>query len=184
MLFLVLSVLEDDQRRLVEKIYRDNHQLFLKIANRITGSERSAEEALSEALLKISLNIQRISELQRNELTAFCVTIVKNCAYDQLRESSHMIPASDEDMQDVKSHEPTPEETVIQAEEKASIRKLLETLSLEEKELLEMRYTYEMQYSEIARRLSITEEAAKKRGQRVIQKLRKIYEDKSDEYNV
>ena len=69
MLFLVLSVLEDDQRRLVEKIYRDNHQLFLKIANRITGSERSAEEALSEALLKISLNIQRISELQRNELS-------------------------------------------------------------------------------------------------------------------
>ena len=184
MLFLVLSVLEDDQRRLVEKIYRDNYQLFLKIANRITGSESSAEEALSEALLKISLNIQRISELQRNELTAFCVTIVKNCAYDQLRKCSRMVPEPDEGMQDIKSHELTPEETVIQTEEKASIRKLLETLSLEEKELLEMRYTYEMQYSEIARRLSITEEAAKKRGQRVIQKLRKIYEDKSDEYNV
>ena len=71
---------------------------------------------------------------------------------------------------------------MIQAEEKASIRKLLETLSLEEKELLEMRYTYEMQYSEIARRLSITEEAAKKRGQRIILKLRKIYEDELNEY--
>ena len=184
MLFLVLSVLEDDQRNLVEKIYRDNHQLFLKTANRITGSESNAEEALSEALLKISLNIQRISELQRNELTAFCVTIVKNCAYDQLRKGSHMVPVPDEGVQDIKSHEPTPEETVIHAEEKASVRKLLETLSLEEKELLEMRYTYEMQYSEIARRLSITEEAAKKRGQRVIQKLRKIYEDRSDEYNL
>ena len=47
-----------------------------------------------------------------------------------------------------------------------------------------MRYTYGMQYSEIARRLSITEEAAKKRGQRIILKLRKIYEDELNEYIV
>lgn len=54
---------------------------------------------------------------------------------------------------------------------------MLEGLSDDDKELLEMRYTYEMKYAEIARYLSITEETAKKRGQRILSRLRKQYEE-------
>lgn len=67
MLFLVLSVLEDDQRRLVEKIYRDNHQLFLKIANRITGSERSAEEAAKKRGQRVIQKMRKIYEDKSDE---------------------------------------------------------------------------------------------------------------------
>ncbi|MCR5656963.1 MAG: sigma-70 family RNA polymerase sigma factor, partial [Butyrivibrio sp.] len=85
MLFLILSVLEDDQRKLVEDIFKNNYKKYLRISTRILGSNTVAEEAVSDALIKISLNIKRISHLPCPEMEAFCVTIVKNCAYDHLR---------------------------------------------------------------------------------------------------
>ena len=80
MLLLILSVLEDDQRNLVEKIYKENYQYFLKVAMQITGSTADAEEAVSSALLKISLNILKISHLTCPEMKAFCVTIFTKTA--------------------------------------------------------------------------------------------------------
>ena len=184
MLFLILSVLEDEQKSLVEKIYKDHYQHFFYIAAQITGSRANAEEVVSEALIKISLNIQRISELSCPEMKAFCVTIVKNCAYDLLRKNSKVILDSDELVYNDGNPAPSPEHEVEKQEKTKNIRKMLEGLSDDDKELLEMRYTYEMKYAEIARYLSITEETAKKRGQRIINRLRKQYEEtKLDEYD-
>lgn len=183
MLLLILSVLEDDQRNLVEKIYKENYQYFLKVAMQITGSTADAEEAVSSALLKISLNILKISHLTCPEMKAFCVTIVKNCSYDVLRKSSRIIPDSDEALSKMDSSIQGPEHQMLDKEKRKALLKMLEVLSSDEKVLLELRYTYEMKYSEIARMLSISEEAAKKKGQRLIGKLRKQYEENSDEYD-
>lgn len=125
MLFLILSVLEDEQKNLVEKIYKDHYRYFLNIASQISGSNANAEEAVSEALLKISINIQRISELSCPEMKAFCVTIVKNCAYDLLRKNSKVILDSDELVYNDGNPAPSPEHEVEKQEKKRTSAKCL-----------------------------------------------------------
>ena len=77
-----------------------------------------------------------------------------------------------------------PERTVLKNERNDLIRALLETLSDDDKELVAMRYNYEMSYREIARVMDISEDAARKRGQRVIERLRTSYSEKEDGYGI
>ena len=182
MLFLILSMLDDEQRSLVEKIYRENHQFFLTIAMQITGSKANAEEAVSDALIKISLNIKRISNLTCPEIKPFCVTIVKNCSYDLMRKNKRIIMDGDDILYREEPSGITPEHEVIGQETRQTLSMMLKSLSEEDKEFLEMRFTYEMKFADIAQRLSISEEAAKKRGQRILNKLKQQYEENADEY--
>lgn len=48
-------------------------------------------------------------------------------------------------------------------------------LDPDERHFIYLRYTLEMGYREIGELLNISEDAAKKRGQRLIKKLRKLY---------
>ena len=50
-------------------------------------------------------------------------------------------------------------------------------LSDEEKFIIHLRFVNEMRFKDISELLGITEEAAKKRGQRILKKLRLYYED-------
>lgn len=61
----------------------------------------------------------------------------------------------------------------------ADVHKLTEVINLltiEERHFIYLRYTMEMGYKEIGELLNISEDTAKKRGQRLIKKLRKQYE--------
>ncbi|WP_051200970.1 RNA polymerase sigma factor [Butyrivibrio sp. XPD2002] len=184
MLMILLSVLEDEQRDLVQRIYNENKSFFLRLAAGITGSESLAEEAVSDAFLKISLNIKKISELSCHEMRGFCVVIVKNCSISILRKNKRYVYGTEEMSRDQVADTDDPERTVLKNERNDYIRALLETLSDDDKELVAMRYTYEMSYGEIARVMDISEDAARKRGQRVIERLRTSYSEKEDGYGI
>ena len=52
----------------------------------IVKSEEAAEDVVSTAFIKIMDNIEKISDLPCPQMTAFCVTIVKNASIDVLRQ--------------------------------------------------------------------------------------------------
>lgn len=63
----------------------------------------------------------------------------------------------------------------------ADVHKLTEVidqLDPDERHFIYLRYTLEMGYREISELRNISEDAAKKRGQRLIKKLRKLYEER------
>ena len=76
MLILLFSVLNDEQRALVERIFHEHHIHFQRISFNILRSEEHAEDVVSTAFIKIMDNIEKISDLPCPQMTAFCVTIV------------------------------------------------------------------------------------------------------------
>ena len=80
MLILLFSVLNDEQRALVERIFHEHHIHFQRISFNIVKSEEAAEDVVSTAFIKIMDNIEKISDLPCPQMTAFCVTIVKNAS--------------------------------------------------------------------------------------------------------
>ena len=77
MMILLFSVLNDEQRALVERIFHEHHIHFQRISFNIVKSEEAAEDVVSTAFVKIMDNIEKISDLPCPQMTAFCVTIVK-----------------------------------------------------------------------------------------------------------
>ena len=90
MLLMMISLLDDEQREIIEKIFREDKSFFFHVARGILVSKEDAEDAVSEALLKIVDNLEKISNLPRNKMRAYCIIIVKNCAREKLRRDKRL----------------------------------------------------------------------------------------------
>ena len=163
MMILLFSVLNDEQRALVERIFHEHHIHFQRISFKIVKSEETAEDVVSTVFVKIMDNIEKISDLPCPQMTAFCVTIVKNASIDVLRQSRQSVHIDCWDNVPGENSDSLADEFIHNAD----VRKLAELMD---------RLAQEMGYKEIGTLLNISEDAAKKRGQRLIKKLRKLYE--------
>lgn len=175
MLVLIFAALTDDERLTVEELYKEQHMFFRKLSFKILGSEDRADDVVSTAFIKIMDNIDKISKLDRQQLIAFCVTIVKNASIDVLRRSKRMTSIDyldhlpDESTQNI-------EGKCIYDEDIQRLAGLIDRLEPDEQQFIYLRYTEDMGYGELGRLLGISEDAAKKRGQRLVKKLRDLYE--------
>lgn len=175
MMILLFGVLNDEQRALVERIFREHRGRFLRISFKIVKSEETAEDVVSASFVKIMDNIEKIADLPCPQMTAFCVTIVKNASIDVLRESRRSAHLDSWDGVSDESSDDLADECI----HKADVRKLsglIDRLDPDDRRFVYLRYAEEMEYKEIGRLLNISEDAAKKRGQRLVKKLRKLYE--------
>ena len=175
MVSIIFGMLTDEQQNIVEKIFIENDTYFRKIAFGILKSEADVHDAVSTSYIKIMQHIERISQLSCPQMTAFCVSIVKHTAIDIIRNSKKATFEPDES----KAEKPSAynlEDEVTLKEKKENLLNTIKGLSREEQLILQMRYMDEMKYSAIAEIMNISEEAVKKKCQRIILKLRKIYE--------
>lgn len=177
MMILLFSVLNDEQRALVERIFNEHHIQFQRISFKIVRSVETAEDVVSTAFVKIMDNIEKISDLPRSQMTAFCVAIVKNASIDvlrQLQQNTHIDcwdNISDEDTDDVADE-------CIHNADVHRLTAAIDQLASDDRKFIYLRYTLEMGYKEIGELLNISEDAAKKRGQRLVKKLRKLYKER------
>ncbi len=175
MLMLLFAVLNDEQRALVERLFREYRVRFQRISFNIVKSEETAEDVVSTAFVKIMDNIEKVSELSCPQMTAFCVTIVKNASIDAQRRSRKIVHIDhwdnilDEDTDDIADE-------CIRNADVDRLAELIDRLDADERRLVYLRYAEQMGYKEIGQLLNISEAAAKKRGQRLVRKLRKLYD--------
>lgn len=107
-------------------------------------------------------------------MTAFCVTIVKNTSIDMIRQSKRF--AYVDTVDNLKDElEVSFEDDYINKSEILRLSEIIDMLPQEDRLLIQMKYVQEMRYAEIGALLGISEETAKKRGQRIIQKLKIIW---------
>lgn len=130
---------------------------------------------MSTAFVKMMDNIEKISDLPYPQITAFCVTIVKNTSIDVLRQLQQTVHIDDwENISDKSTDDIA--DICIHGADGCKLAKVLHQLAPDEQHFIYLRYTLEMRYREISKLLNVSEDAAKKRGQRLIKKLRKLYE--------
>ena len=174
MLILIFAVLNEEQQELVEKLFREHHEQFRRVSYKILRSETDAEDVVSAAYIKIIDNIEKISGLSCPEMTAFCVTIVKNASIDAIRRSQKLISTEDIEAEGAASDDDV-EDACIRHADAQRMCELIDTLPVEDKRLIQMRYAMEMGYAEIGELLGISEDTARKRSQRLAGKLKTMY---------
>ncbi|MBQ6734364.1 MAG: sigma-70 family RNA polymerase sigma factor [Lachnospiraceae bacterium] len=172
MLFMMLSLLDDEQREIIEKIFREDKSFFFYVARGILVSKEDAEDAVSEALLKIVDNLEKISKLPRNKMRAYCITIVKNCAREKLRRDKRLEFTENPGQYTEDLGEST-EDRFFKTIPSSEMQTMLSGLSEDEQRLLFLRYEEGRSYKEIACVLQCTENSARVRGFRILEKLRK-----------
>ena len=164
----------------VENLYKDQYEYFFKISYGILANTNDAEDAVAEAFYKISKNIELIFRIPCQERLAYCVRVVKNAAYDIIR--SRKACLLDSNALDVALVSDTDVFlTIAEKLELEELTQLLNALNSVEFWLIHQRYMEEKSFREIGEILGIREEAARKRHQRILEKLRGLCEQKLEE---
>lgn len=129
--------------------YRDAiHRLFVQRL----GGTNDADDLLQETFIKVYINLHRYSTSYT--FGQWVYTIARNTFIDFVRRRQEDLPIDDRFTSPVSSA-PTPEESVINLQQRTQIEHYLERLTPRYRQLILMRFFEEYSYEEIAAKLSL-----------------------------
>ena len=178
---LLLSVLPEEIRTEVEKIYNHYRGLFYGIALDKCRDDHSAEDVVQESMKRIMTHPEVVVSLTEAEKKSYCATVVHNTAIDHYRKekTQESLNAQAEEQETRSDLEQLEHRIDAQRE----LESVLSDLTQEERELILMHYGYGHTYKEIGRLFGITEDAAQKRGKRILKKVQESWNDEDDTSN-
>lgn len=176
MIVILFSLMPDSERDFINDLYSKMNVKMYNISFNILRNKFDAEEAVGQTFLKIIDNIEKISNLPCPQIEPYCVIILKNESINIIRKRKKIVHVEDVDYFDHEDGNYNIEEGYLETVNKDKLLACVNSLSDEEKNLIHLRFVHEMGFKHIAELMGITEEAAKKRGQRILKKLRLYYE--------
>lgn len=171
---LIISGLSDDFQKIVDELYKENYAFFFNVSNNILKSKEKAEDAVAEAFLKIIDNIERISSIPCHKRVGFCVVIVKNTSIDLIRKDKKVQPS--DDMENIDDAVNSLEDDVLSKLGSERLQEFLSKLEYKDRVILQLHYAENMPYKEVCKYVNMTEQTARKRAERALDKLRKFCE--------
>lgn len=171
MILLVLSFDTEENRDKFEYIFYKYRKLMLHKAYEILQDYYLAEDAASEAFIRIHKNMHKIGNPDDKQSVAFIVTIVKNTALTILSKTRSQ--AAEEYDEEQPSDFNLEEQTIAQmgADE---IYNILNVLGDELKSVFLLRYAHDMSHKEIGKMLGISENNVTVRLHRAKKKLAEL----------
>ncbi len=152
MFFIVLAFGSERERDKFEYLYSKYKNLLLKKAYDILQDYMLAEDAVSEAYLRIYKNLAKVEDVDSPRSIAFLVTIAKNAALTLLeKKNKSAVSELTEDKSDgfeLEGH-------VISALGTEDIYRLINSVGEEYKNVFLLKYAYDYSNQEIGKLLNI-----------------------------
>ena len=165
---------ESDQEKF-EYLYQKYKNLLLHKAYDILRDYALAEDAVSEAYIRIYKNLHKIDDPAANRSIAFAVTIVKNVSLTMLSKEKRL-PVEEYDETRPDSFDL--EESVLSAISTQQIYEIMDQLGEELRSVFVLRYAYDYSLKEVGTLLNISENNAAVRLHRAKKKLAQIVAEK------
>lgn len=169
--FFVLSSESNSDK--FEYLYRKYKNLLLRKAYDILKNQSSAEDAVSEAYIRIYKNLDKIDDPASNRSIAFAVTIVKNVSLTMLSKEKMILP---EEYDEMRPDSFNLEESVLDGTSSQRIYSMVEQLGEELRSVFLLRYAYDYSLKEVGALLNISENSAAVRLHRAKKKLAQLIE--------
>ena len=152
-----------EDRELVDRVLKGDNDAFEYLFNRYRdaihrlfvqrlGGVNDADDLLQETFIKVYINLHRYSA--DYTFGQWVYTIARNTFIDFVRRRQDDLPI-DERFAAPASNAPTPEESVINLQQRSQIEHYLEHLAPRYRQLILMRFFEEYSYEEIAAKLSL-----------------------------
>jgi RNA polymerase sigma-70 factor (ECF subfamily) len=159
MLILLQTIENESDRNLVEELYYQHYKTMLYTAKCILKDQSRAEDAVSEAFIKIINNLQKISFESCKKTRALAVIIVRNICYNMLKsENCHDTVPIEEFVENCDLEENAPLNIVISQETFDFVLFCLSKLDEIYQDILSLKLFYNYSDHEIAKILGITKD--------------------------
>ena len=172
-MILLFAFANETDRDKFEYLYQKYKNLLLHKAYDILKDYALAEDAVSEAYIRIYKNMHKIGDPAENRSIAFAVTIVKNVALTMLSKEKAAVFA---ELDDTQADSFDLEEKVLAALSSQRIYATMEPLGEELRSVFLLRYAYDYSFKEIGALLGVSENNAAVRLHRAKKKVAQLLE--------
>lgn len=175
-MLIFLGALSEDDRDFMNELFGRTNRLLYHVAYQMLGASCDAEDAVYRTFYKVMQRINKVILLSEDNQLAYCVAIIKNEAIDILRQRKRTVQVEQGYFEYLDKQEMDVEVEYLKMEKRECLQECVCELAEEERQFIYLRFVQELKLSEIARLMGISEEAAKKRHRRILNKLRSLYE--------
>ena len=168
MLFIYLSMINDpaDEDKFT-LLYEEYKEKMFYAANKILKDNYAAEDAVHEAFLRVMKNLHKISDVYCPQTKNYLVIIVKNVSLSMIEQNKKReIPMSDNEFIWEESDGFNLGDECLSKINYEKIVNIIQNLPDTYRDVIYLECVMDMGIADIAKMLSITNEAAKKRSQR------------------
>lgn len=152
-----------------EELYDKYNRLVYNYISMSIRDHWQAEDLTSEVFIKVYKHREKINDIEKSG--KWLITIAKNTLIDYFRKTKHEEP-SDGIIFEAQWEQGY--ENVLIRDEFDRVKVIFGELKPTEKKLINLRYYYGMKYKDIAQSMNMTENAAKAKLIRSINKLKKL----------
>lgn len=151
----IMAIESDDERALMTKIYMDHRSLMYKVAWNYFRSREDVDDIVSEACHEMVKHFSTIRDLERNELRAYIVTVVRNTSINlRIKRNREKTVSLDDDHIPVtwplEAQQLLPENRVLLQETLDHVMAAIDSLPAREQDILFLRIEEGFEYEEIA----------------------------------
>ena len=181
-MFVLLSFDNESDKNKFDYLYNKYKKLLLYKAYQVLNDYSLAEDAVSEAFLRIYKNLRKIDDPESNQTISFLVTIVKNVSITILNSEKRgsVVELEDYDRED----DFNLEEFIISEDMAKNILSIVDSLKEEIKAPFLMKYARGLSHREIGQILNISENNVTVRIHRAKKKLAELLRKGGDIYAV
>lgn len=176
---LVSLYLSGQEKALAMLVNRHKDKLFTSIYM-LVRDRTIAEDVLQDAFVKIVTTLKSGKYNEEGKFIQWASRIARNLVIDHFRKAKKMPTINDSEGNDVFSyinvHEENQEERVIRTEREEKIRRLIEELPQEQREVLVLRNYVELSFKEISEITGVSINTALGRMRYALNNLRKLIE--------
>lgn len=174
MLIILAFDLEADKNTF-EYLYEKYKRLLWSKAFDILKDHALAEDAVSEAFIRVYRHLHKIKDPDSNQTIAFLVTIVKNIAINLYHRKNKSLPV------DINEHDQVDsfnlEEFIASKEEASQAVSLIDKLNEDLKSVFLLKYAHDLSHKEIGKILNISENNVTVRLHRARKKLMQLMKE-------
>ncbi len=189
---LVINYINGDESALVTLLERHKRKIFSYIIVTVKNREL-AEDIFQETFFKVVNTLKKGQYNEEGKFTSWVLRIAHNLMVDGFRDDKRMprvkntINADGEEFDIfsiIPNDDKNAEQKIAQQHTRKGIRKLIEQLPLEQREIVMMRYYYDMSFKEISEKNNIGMNTALGRMRYALINLRKMMAEKNLVYSL
>lgn len=176
---LVQLYLKGEERALEQLINRHREKIFTAILM-LVKDRAKAEDIFQDAFMKIILTLKKGKYNEEGKFIQWAMRIARNLVIDHFRRAKKMPTISDSEGNDVFEYINVPQENqedlIVKGEKSEKVRRLIEELPAEQREVLVLRHYAELSFKEISKLTGVSINTALGRMRYALSNMRKLIE--------
>ena len=183
MIAFLMTIENERVRNKLEEIYLTYYRDMFVTAYSILKDHHEAEDMVQDAVLRLSKNLNKISDIKCKKTRSYLVIIVRNLSLNAYNKRKGIAMIEHDEIKRL----PNPEELLIEEhmirlDMRNEMAKYISQLQEPYADILTLRYYYEYDITEISEVLEITENNVSVRVLRALSALKKILEEEGVDY--